>query len=143
VWPGIVQARTQLVLEFLEGERGDVFAKDFPLEGLKSAPFLACHDEPRAGAKSSLRLTIARLPRCIVILLHHSLAQKNFHASDSRTMRREELPSDVLCGGSSLQGGAEASGCNFRVDDPGVGGRSVNASALHRIYVRLVVGNAS
>jgi hypothetical protein len=42
------KARTQLALEFLEGERGDVFAKDFPLEGysLKSAPFLACHDEP-------------------------------------------------------------------------------------------------
>jgi large conductance mechanosensitive channel protein len=27
-----VQARTPLAFEFLEGERGDAFAKDFPLE---------------------------------------------------------------------------------------------------------------
>jgi hypothetical protein len=39
VWPGIVQARTQLALEFLEGERGDVFAKDFPLEACNQLLF--------------------------------------------------------------------------------------------------------
>jgi hypothetical protein len=37
----------------------------------------------------------ARLPRCIVILLRHSLAQKNFQAWDGSRMRR--VPPRVNC----------------------------------------------
>ena len=62
-----------------------------------------------------------KLPRCIVILLRHSLSQKNLQSSGGMIMRREQVPSELLCGGKNLQNEA-ASRSNCRVADhmPGI-----------------------
>src|SRR6267154_2976624 len=44
-------------------------------------------------------MTIARLPRCIVILLRHGLAQENLHASAAIRVCKSGQ-SELLCGGN-------------------------------------------
>src|SRR6516225_9939838 len=51
-------------------------------------------------AGPSLRLTIARLPCCIVILLRRGLAQENLHALAAR--QKFGCRSELLCGGKVL-----------------------------------------
>jgi hypothetical protein len=36
-----------------------------------------------------------------VILLRHSMAQKNLHTSEDSTVRGGELPTELLCGGNA------------------------------------------
>ena len=69
-------------------------------------------------SRPPLRLTIARLPCCIVILLRHSLAQKNLLTSDDSIIRGGELPTELLCGLAMLVLGRKLFlGENFRVAD--------------------------
>jgi hypothetical protein len=44
-------------------------------------------------------MTIERLPRCIVILLRHGLAQENLHASAAIRVCKSGQ-SELLCGGN-------------------------------------------
>ena len=61
-----------------------------------------------------MRLTLARLPCCIVILLRHSLAQENLHASDSG-----DAAAGVNCFAAAMLVLVRHPGDNFRVaDDP-------------------------
>src|SRR6266404_1567296 len=64
-------------------------------------------------AGPSLRMTIARLPRCIVILLRHGLAQENLQALRAKR-RGGPSRSELLCGGNVVplkRSGAD----NFRL----------------------------
>src|SRR5262249_31200845 len=75
-------------------------------------------------AGPSLRLTIARLPRCIVILLRHGLAHEKLHASAATGVSGSHH-SELLCGGSVLgrnpETQSDAQCDNFRIaDHPGV-----------------------
>src|ERR1700723_2399353 len=61
-------------------------------------PFSDQRNSQTAGP--SLRMTIARLPRCIVILLRHGLAQENLQALRAKRGGCGPSRSELLCGGN-------------------------------------------